>query len=738
MDYTVAKGDTLSAIAQRNNTSVDSLAKTNNISNPNLINVGQKIKLPSVISSMPSEIKTGANFAQISSPQMNLQGTLQPKPQAPINTAPVMSYAQMAQDSINNANQQSNPYEAERQSIVSQMKEQLGLLGDKGQDVQNLNEQYGVNANKKTVTDLSGQILALNNQKQIDKLNIGQTAGGLTESSAAGFSDQIDRQNAIKALTLNTQLQAAQGNLSLAQDSVQQMIDAKYGGIQSRIDTLKQFLDLNKDDLTRADKKAYDNQQTLLAAKQKDLDIAKKNDESIQNMVVNAASQGAPSDQLAKASKAKTPQEAAIALGQWAGDYWQIEKFKSDMAKSQKENILVNGYTAGNVSIGSLTKESGVTLDDYMKAISGNESRGSKDRFGGNDPYQVVSPPSKNGDKAYGKYQIMGNNIPSWTKQAFGKAMTIEEFLNSPEKQDQLIRYRAEQDYAKYGNWDDVASVWFSGRPAKGNVSSDVLGTTVPEYISRFRKNLGGSVVGTGNLSTQAQSYVDLFNKGQIKDVNDLSLMMSRDKVPEAVKQEAIRAVSSQNGQVLGKNSSAVLNVTNDIKSLNSLLNSGDYKSISGPIQSGIWLTGQKGDALTIVNKIINSDTLNQLTQAKANGVTFGALSDGERDTIASAASNLAARKTTEGGQITGFMGSEDAFKQDAETLLSGMKRVALSKIGIDTSKLSNSEVDTNYNNEFSSNQDPLLNNVLNNVDASFGASGSTIPLPAYSQSYTR
>ena len=189
MDYTVAKGDTLSAIAQRNNTSVDSLAKTNNISNPNLINVGQKIKLPSVISPMPSEIKTGANFAQVSSPQMNLQGTLQPKPQTPINIAPIMSYAQMAQDSINNANQQSNPYETERQSIVSQMKEQLGLMENKDQDVQNLNEQNGVNANKKIVADLSSQILALNNQKQINKLNIGQTAGGLTENSAAGFSD---------------------------------------------------------------------------------------------------------------------------------------------------------------------------------------------------------------------------------------------------------------------------------------------------------------------------------------------------------------------------------------------------------------------------------------------------------------------------------------------------------------------------------------------------------------------
>lgn len=43
--YTVKKGDTLSAIAKRYNTTVDALVKLNGIKNKNLINVGQVIKL---------------------------------------------------------------------------------------------------------------------------------------------------------------------------------------------------------------------------------------------------------------------------------------------------------------------------------------------------------------------------------------------------------------------------------------------------------------------------------------------------------------------------------------------------------------------------------------------------------------------------------------------------------------------------------------------------------------------
>ena len=44
--YTVNKGDTLSAIAKRFSTTVNAIATANNISNPNKIVVGQKIRIP--------------------------------------------------------------------------------------------------------------------------------------------------------------------------------------------------------------------------------------------------------------------------------------------------------------------------------------------------------------------------------------------------------------------------------------------------------------------------------------------------------------------------------------------------------------------------------------------------------------------------------------------------------------------------------------------------------------------
>ncbi len=54
INYVVKKGDTLSAIASKYNTSYKSLAKYNNIKNPNKIYPGQIIKIPNKEASAPT------------------------------------------------------------------------------------------------------------------------------------------------------------------------------------------------------------------------------------------------------------------------------------------------------------------------------------------------------------------------------------------------------------------------------------------------------------------------------------------------------------------------------------------------------------------------------------------------------------------------------------------------------------------------------------------------------------
>lgn len=55
--YTVKKGDTLSAIAQQFNTTVEKIAIDNNIKNVNLINIGQKLKVDNKVESKQKYIE---------------------------------------------------------------------------------------------------------------------------------------------------------------------------------------------------------------------------------------------------------------------------------------------------------------------------------------------------------------------------------------------------------------------------------------------------------------------------------------------------------------------------------------------------------------------------------------------------------------------------------------------------------------------------------------------------------
>ena len=120
----------------------------------------------------------------------------------------------------------------------------------------------------------------------------------------------------------------------------------------------------------------------------------------------------------------------------------------------------------------------------YRNAIANIESRGS----GG---YAALGPKLKSGDRAYGRYQVMGSNIPQWTKAALGKALTPEEFLKDQAAQDAVFDHRFGLYVQKYGP-EKAARAWFGG---EGSINKpgrqDVLGTDVATYGKKFMQGLG-------------------------------------------------------------------------------------------------------------------------------------------------------------------------------------------------------------------------------------------------------
>ena len=145
---------------------------------------------------------------------------------------------------------------------------------------------------------------------------------------------------------------------------------------------------------------------------------------------------------------------------------------------------------------------------DPAAAIKSIESSGN---------YGALGPITKTGDRAYGAYQVMGANIPSWSRSALGYSMTPQQFVANPAAQDAVFNHQFGMSMSRYGNASDAASVWFTGRPlAQGANARDITGTSGSQYVDRFNARLGNpsalTVHGSGGMvapiaATAAGSY---------------------------------------------------------------------------------------------------------------------------------------------------------------------------------------------------------------------------------------
>lgn len=145
------------------------------------------------------------------------------------------------------------------------------------------------------------------------------------------------------------------------------------------------------------------------------------------------------------------------------------------------------------------------TLSAYAQAVAKVESGGR---------YDATGPQTKSGDRAYGKYQVLGANIPQWTKEVLGQSMTPQQFLANPQAQDAVFNKKFGSYMAQFGNPNDAVSMWFSGKPlaAAGNRSDGY--NTVPQYLKKVLAALPGggqaaqapqaAAGGIGGLSPQA------------------------------------------------------------------------------------------------------------------------------------------------------------------------------------------------------------------------------------------
>lgn len=282
-------------------------------------------------------------------------------------------------DSYKALNDQYTKATTDQQTAGNDIINQMNSLLGKTADTQAANEVAGVNTatadlNKyvQQLADLNSQASSLNREAQAIPLqtqennrNTGATDRGVAPQDAGAL-----RMNALKALSIGQQADIAsaaatgsQLRLNAAKDKAQQIVDLKYKPLEDALAIKEKQYELNKDVLSSLDKKRTEALGIALEKEKQDLQDAKKEEESIQNMIVEAAPY-APKSVIDMANNiAKnggSASDVARAIGQYGGDYLKnqllTEQIKTE--KTQRANINAN-INKTNAEIASLNAPGG-------------------------------------------------------------------------------------------------------------------------------------------------------------------------------------------------------------------------------------------------------------------------------------------------------------------------------------------------------------------------------------------
>jgi hypothetical protein len=286
--------------------------------------------------------------------------------------------------------------------------------------------------------------------EDLEKNARGMTAAGLDAEKNRINTESLRRQADLAIIQLSRQ-----GRYDSAKAIADRAVAAEFEKQQLRNETLKFVYEQNKDKFTTAEQRAFETAQS-------------DRERSLENQQYAARSRF---DQVIKENDPLYREQLA-ALQRGEGQIVEL----ADGTK-----VFYNTKTNTSTPIANgLTGATGA--DAAVQAIYTFESGGD---------YNALGKPNSKGQRAYGKYQVMDFNIPSWTKKYYGQSLTPQEYLANPAAQDAVGRGYITEEWNKHGNIRDVATMFFHGKTwaqAEKDGSLDVAdanGTTVRQYINR-------------------------------------------------------------------------------------------------------------------------------------------------------------------------------------------------------------------------------------------------------------
>lgn len=248
-----------------------------------------------------------------------------------------------------------------QQNLVDMMNELAGVPKEKAK----LEKQAGLPQANAELADLQAKQTMQTAQYMSQMQDIQNKP--IAMEFIAGQQGEVQRRAGIDAMITSALVQAKQGQIQTAQNTIDQAMNLKYNTITQRIETQKAILQMNYDNLSRSDKKLADERGAVLDAQKADLTQFR----GIQTEAAKQAMSSGDSTAFNAIMNATSYEELSKAGGQYApaGTFADFSTFTSTLTPTQQQNFAnipddlktsVQELVNGDILLSDLVKSRGI------------------------------------------------------------------------------------------------------------------------------------------------------------------------------------------------------------------------------------------------------------------------------------------------------------------------------------------------------------------------------------------
>lgn len=358
-------------------------------------------------------------------PQNNVITTdaLQPQPKLELPTTPTPAPTKPAPvdyDQLFGLTDFEKQAQQTQETGLSEIIKSMGVLQNEATDLQAERQKQGLQDKYRENQATKARILSLDAEMQQDDIQLAQklraeerrdTLLPFAQQGQAKLAGDAAIYRALKTAEKNTlisQQLAQQGDIALAEQFAKDAVDAKYAPYKQNIENFKTLMEIIKPTLTAAENKLLKVQEMKATRAENEIKKAEEEENSIQNMLIQASIYQAPASLLNQAkdiaNKGGKPSDVARLLGKYSPDYLDyklkkaqiyktgVEAEKADLELKQTKNAIKAAENATGVSFAMLSEKQ----QDTTLKLRDKYNAESKDFVTIRDSYNRVQASSQN------------------------------------------------------------------------------------------------------------------------------------------------------------------------------------------------------------------------------------------------------------------------------------------------------------------------------------------------------